>query len=125
MLSAPITDTSPFQIGTRFRLCPGPSRSRCLPLLYENAIRSPHLGFDGSALCCPPRLRILLPFRSEHDFAYVQDHPVADAYRSYMKMPYDRPTWDLTAVLYAVRPDYGYFSLSDRNTISLMSRTIP
>ena len=49
-----------------------------------------------------------LPFpaeRIEHDFAYVPDHPVAEAYRSYMKMPYDRPTWDLTAVLYAVRPD--------------------
>ena len=47
---------------------------------------------------------IALPFpaeRIEQDFAYVQDHPVAEAYRSYMKMPYDRPTWDLTAVLYA------------------------
>ena len=57
-----------------------------------------------------------MPFpasRIEHDFAYVQDHPVADAYRAYMKMPYDRPTWDLTAVLYAVRPDEGYFSLSE------------
>jgi inosine-uridine nucleoside N-ribohydrolase len=48
----------------------------------------------------------------EHDFAYVADHPVAEAYRSYMKMPYDRPTWDLTAALYAVRPESGYFNLS-------------
>ncbi len=38
------------------------------------------------------------------DFGYVPHHPVADAYRAYMKMPYDRPTWDLTSVLYAVRP---------------------
>ena len=56
-----------------------------------------------------------LPFPAasiEHDFAYVPDHPVAEAYRSYMKMPYDRPTWDLTAVLYAVRPDGKYFALS-------------
>ena len=58
--------------------------------------------------------------RIEHDFAYVQDHPVADAYRSYMKMPYDRPTWDLTAVLYAVRPDDGYFSVSAPGTISVL-----
>jgi inosine-uridine nucleoside N-ribohydrolase len=56
----------------------------------------------------------------EHDFAYVEDHPVADAYRSYMKMPYDRPTWDLTAVLYAVRPDGKYFSLSPRGTITVL-----
>jgi inosine-uridine nucleoside N-ribohydrolase len=64
-----------------------------------------------------------LPFpasRIEHDFAYVQDHPVAEAYRSYMKMPYDRPTWDLTAVLYAVRPDETYFSLSPPGTIAVL-----
>jgi purine nucleosidase len=48
----------------------------------------------------------------EHGFTWVKDHPVADAYRAYMKMPYDRPTWDLTAVLYGVRPDAGYFGLS-------------
>jgi len=66
---------------------------------------------------------IALPFpaeRIEHDFAYVQDHPVAQAYRSYMKMPSDRPTWDLTAVLYAVRPDGRYFSLSELGTITVL-----
>lgn len=66
---------------------------------------------------------IALPFpaeRIERDFAYVQDHPVAEAYRSYMKMPYDRPTWDLTAVLYAVRPDEKYFSLSPPGTITVL-----
>lgn len=65
---------------------------------------------------------VAMPFpasRIEHDFAYVQNHPVVDAYRSYMKMPYDRPTWDLTAVLYAVRPDDGYFSLSPPGTITV------
>jgi hypothetical protein len=64
-----------------------------------------------------------LPFpaeRIEHGFAYVQDHPVAEAYRSYMKMPYDRPTWDLTAVLYAVRPDEKYFSLSPPGTVAVL-----
>jgi hypothetical protein len=54
----------------------------------------------------------------ERDFAYVEDHPVADAYRAYMRMPYDRPTWDLTAALYAVRPDGGYFNLSAPGTIT-------
>ena len=61
----------------------------------------------------------------EHDFAYVKDHPVAEAYRSYKKMPYDRPTWDLTAALYAIRPDHGYFGLSAPGTITAdaMGRT--
>jgi inosine-uridine nucleoside N-ribohydrolase len=56
---------------------------------------------------------ILYPAQSiENDFRYVEHHPIADAYRQYKKMPYDRPTWDLTAVLYAVWPERGYFSLS-------------
>ena len=48
----------------------------------------------------------------ERDFAYAERHPIPPAYRAYKQMPYDRPTWDLTSVLYAVRPDRGYFSLS-------------
>ena len=54
----------------------------------------------------------------EKDFAWVPDHPVAEAYRNYQKMPYDRPTWDLTAALYGVRPDAGYFGLSPRGRIT-------
>jgi inosine-uridine nucleoside N-ribohydrolase len=54
---------------------------------------------------------ILYPADSiEHDF--TADNPVAQAYRSYAKMPYDRPTWDLTTVLYDLRPDRGYFAVS-------------
>ncbi|MCC6588891.1 MAG: nucleoside hydrolase [Bryobacterales bacterium] len=55
----------------------------------------------------------------EKDFRYVKWHPVTDAYRNYMKMPYDRQTWDLTAVLYAVRPDRGYFGVSQPGTIKV------
>ena len=63
-------------------------------------------------------LSVLYPATSiERDFSYVEHHPVADAYRQYLPMPYDRPTWDLTSVLYAVRPDDGYFSLSDAGRI--------
>ena len=58
---------------------------------------------------------ILFPGRSiEQDFSYVPHHPVAEAYKLCLKFPYDRPTWDLTSVLYAVRPDAGYFGLSSR-----------
>lgn len=56
---------------------------------------------------------LLYPSRSiEYDFSYASWHPVSASYRAYNKMPYDRPTWDLTAALQAVRPDHGYFSLS-------------
>lgn len=57
--------------------------------------------------------KLLFPAaRIEHDFAWAPDHPVVDAYRAYKPMPYDRQTWDLTAVLYAVRPGGDYFGLS-------------
>ena len=51
------------------------------------------------------------------DFAYDADHPIPVAYAAYLEMPYDRPTWDLTSVLYAVRPDHGYFSLSPEGLV--------
>jgi inosine-uridine nucleoside N-ribohydrolase len=51
------------------------------------------------------------------DYSYVADHPLAEAYRDYMKMPYDRPMWDPTATLYAVRPDS--FSLSAPGVITV------
>jgi len=50
--------------------------------------------------------------RIEHDFSYAPWHPIPASYRAYNKMPYDRPTWDLTAVLAAVRADHRYFNLS-------------
>lgn len=53
----------------------------------------------------------------ERDFAWAPKHPVVDGYRAYLKMPYDRQTWDLTAVLYAVRPDDSYFGVSARGVI--------
>ena len=56
---------------------------------------------------------ILYPHRSiEQDYCYVPHHPLAEAYKLYMKMPYDRPTWDLTSTLYAKRLDKASFGLS-------------
>ncbi len=48
----------------------------------------------------------------EHDFGKEKHHPLADAYKSFMKMPYDRPCWDPTSVLYVMEKDSGFFSLS-------------
>ena len=50
------------------------------------------------------------------DFSYAPDHPLVDAWNAYQKMPYDRPTWDPTAVLYALRP--ASFSTSPPGIIS-------
>ena len=56
---------------------------------------------------------IKFPARSiEQDFGWAPKSPVVDGYTGYMKFPYDRETWDLTSVLYALRPDRGYFDLS-------------
>jgi inosine-uridine nucleoside N-ribohydrolase len=66
-------------------------------------------------------LSMLFPASSiEHDFSYVPDHPVAEGYRLLMKMPYNRPTWDLTAALYAVWPDRGFFDLSPPGRITVL-----
>ena len=64
--------------------------------------------------------------RVENEFAWTENHPVADSYRAYRKMPYDRPTWDPTSALYAVRPERGYFSLSapGRVTVDDEGRTV-
>jgi inosine-uridine nucleoside N-ribohydrolase len=63
-------------------------------------------------------LAILYPASSiEHDFPAA--NPVAEAYRAYQKMPYDRPSWDLTTVLYELRPDRGYFDLSPAGEVAV------
>ena len=56
----------------------------------------------------------------EQDYGYVDDHPVAEAYRRYCRPEEDRPTWDLTSVLYGVLPDRGYFGLSPPGTVHMM-----
>ena len=48
----------------------------------------------------------------ERDYEYVAHHPLKEAYYLYNPPPHDRPTWDLTSVLYAVCPDRDYFALS-------------
>jgi Inosine-uridine preferring nucleoside hydrolase len=55
----------------------------------------------------------------ERDFGYVPHHPAAEAYCLYNPPPHERPTWDLTSVLYAVRPDRGYFGLSSPGRVTV------
>ncbi len=65
---------------------------------------------------------IAIPYPSEsidRDFGYVPHHPIAEAYRLYCKPNENRPTWDLTSVLYAVYPDRGFFDVSPRGRVTV------
>ena len=67
---------------------------------------------------------IALPYPAvsiERDYSYVPHHPLAEAYIRYIPPPHNRPTWDLTSVLYAVLGDRGYFDLSRPGRISVES----
>jgi inosine-uridine nucleoside N-ribohydrolase len=46
----------------------------------------------------------------ENDFSYTEKHIVKEGYLAFGDK--NRPTWDLTTVLYAVFPERGYFGLS-------------
>jgi inosine-uridine nucleoside N-ribohydrolase len=55
----------------------------------------------------------------ENDFNWGIAHPMVEAYKVYLPMPYDRPTWDLTAVLYAAEPDSVFMNKSPHGIISV------
>ena len=58
----------------------------------------------------------------EQDYNYVPHHPLKVAYMLYEPPPHNRPTWDLTSVLYAVLPDRGFFGLSAPGTVTVDDR---
>ncbi|MEM6468591.1 MAG: nucleoside hydrolase [Planctomycetota bacterium] len=53
------------------------------------------------------------------DFGYRRHHIVREAYLLHSGPEHDRPTWDLTSVLCAVRPDDAYFDLSNRGNVTV------
>ena len=55
----------------------------------------------------------------EQDLEYVKHHPLKEAYLLYNPPPHDRPTWDPTALLYAVCPERGYFDLSPAGRVTV------
>jgi hypothetical protein len=70
----------------------------------------------------PAELGNALPFPGasiEKDFAWSPAHPVVDAYRAYKPMPYDAPSWAMTAVLHTGRAAEPDFKLSDPGTLSV------
>jgi len=75
-----------------------------------------------SIICSPldVGLNILYPATViENDSLWANPHPIVEAYKVFLPMPYNRPTWDLNAVLYAVEPGAGYYNCSERGVISV------
>ncbi|MCC9608644.1 nucleoside hydrolase [Blastopirellula sp. JC732] len=65
-------------------------------------------------------LNLTYPYDSiVHDFDYVEHHPVAESYNLYITPPHNRPTWDLTSVLVAIRPEHRYFDLSPAGRVTI------
>lgn len=65
-------------------------------------------------------LALAYPHQSiNQDYNYVKNHPLREAYILYIPPPHDRPTWDLTSVLYAVRPTRNYFGLSEPGKVTV------
>ena len=58
----------------------------------------------------------------ERDYRYVPHHPLPEAYCLYEPPPHNRPTWDLTSVLYAVFPDRGFFGLSPAGSVAVSDK---
>lgn len=55
----------------------------------------------------------------DNDYRYRSPHPLPEAYRLYCEPGHNRPTWDLTSVLVAVRSEHGYFNLSPAGTVTV------
>ena len=63
---------------------------------------------------------ILFPAKCiENDFKWKTPNPLVVGYENYMKMPYDRQTWDMTSVLYVVENDKNFFGNSGWGTINI------
>ena len=81
-------------------------------------------GFEVGLSISYPRESIL------NDFRYAKLHPIEETYSSYCVeqkdqigvevCPHGHPTFDLTSVLYAVRPNGNYFSLSNPGHIVVL-----
>ena len=52
-----------------------------------------------------------------NDFGDPMKHPLCISYSNFLRMPYDRPAWDLVTVLKAVEPSYALFGSSPKGWV--------
>ena len=75
--------------------------------------------WPGEIVYSPYELGVQVNFPAtviEEQFPDVE--PLPEAYKAYLPMPYDRPCWDPTALIYAVEGGDG-FTVSDPGTIGV------
>jgi inosine-uridine nucleoside N-ribohydrolase len=60
----------------------------------------------------------------EQDFAWGEPHPMVEAYKHYLQMPYDRQTWDVIAAYYACHPDKECFTISEPGDVKVVGKGI-
>lgn len=60
----------------------------------------------------------------DRDYGYVAHHPLPEGYKLGFPRPHNRPTFDLTSVLHAVRPDRDYFGLTDPGRVTIDEKGI-
>jgi hypothetical protein len=67
---------------------------------------------------------ILYPWQDIYKgYKYAENHPVVAAFEYYSQMPYNRPLWDPTAVLFAAEPKGGYASISKSGMVQVDYRS--
>lgn len=78
--------------------------------------------WPGQIIVSGFEIGIAVPYPPESiqkDYEFVEHHPIKDAYELYCGLSHSRPTWDLTSVLYAVRPERDYFGLSQPGCVTV------
>ena len=67
----------------------------------------------------------LYPYQTvEQGFKYTENHPLVVSFNYYAQMPYNRPLWDPTAVLFAVEGHKRYASLSKSGYVTVDQKDI-
>lgn len=67
----------------------------------------------------------LYPYQTVYKgFKYAENHPLVVSFEYYAQMPYNRPLWDPTAVLFAAEPNGGYASVSKCGFVTVDQKSI-
>lgn len=69
--------------------------------------------------------QVIYPAKSIiEDFNWGKPHPMVEGYKSYMRMPYDRQTWDVISAYYACHPDHDVFTLSEPGEVKVVEQGV-
>lgn len=75
-------------------------------------------GWPVEIVFSPGELGVQVNYPAEIIESFTENTPLTDAYKSYLPMPYDRPCWDPTALVFAVEGS-KYFTVSEPGTVSI------